>query len=410
MKKYTFLGGHFIFIAGFIVFIFYILNVVFMSYIIRNSYSERIISVLGAMSESYGEIGKEVVDNVMNNNKETYREGTLLLRKYGYNLSGDALLKNSLNREMIDVSIIMLAIVLFPIICLFVMYKNHMKFLSRLDGYLDDFNHPRNFSEETNPFTKNLMDKLYRLSLSSKHNIDLIQKEKDKIHEFMDDLSHQMKTPLTVAHLCLERFILENRESKTDKLEAGLKQLEKMTLLINSYLKIGMLKSGNTKIEAEEHNIFDFMEECVQDVRPLLDNNDMELVIRGDTKEHFQFDAFWLKEAVINLLKNSIEHSPFGSEITVEYQKGNHDVRIRITDQGNGIEEKNLPLLFERFLSSVRQKDGSNGLGLAIAKQAVVRHFGLIGIKNNAEAGVTFEIRLPILKGKEVYNNYYDVR
>jgi signal transduction histidine kinase len=251
------------------------------------------------------------------------------------------------------------------------------------------------------------MDKLCGLSQNSSHVVHLIQQEKDKIHEFMDDLSHQMKTPLTVAHLCIERYILEHpRTAGTDRLEEGLNQLEKMTLLINSYLKIGMLKSSNTKLQAEDHNIHEFLEECGEDVQPLLDNKDMELVISGDRKAIFLFDSFWLKEAMINLLKNSVEHCPEGSVITVNFIKGRHELTIRITDQGNGIEENNLQVLFERFLSSVRQKDGSNGLGLAIAKQAVIRHFGQIGVKNNAGDGVTFEIRLPYLNGKDAYNYY----
>ncbi len=410
MKKYNFLDGHYIFIIGFLMFAFYIMNVAFMSYTIKTNYSERIISALGAMSETYGDINKEVVDSVLNNKNETYQEGKQILRKYGYNLSGNTLIKNSLNQEITNIAIFNFIIILFLLTSLYIMFKNHMKFLGRIDGYLDDFGKPGNSNGESNPYTKNLMDKLYKLSLNSKHNISLIQKEKEKIHEFMDDLSHQMKTPLTVAHLCIERYIFENTKLKTDKLEEGLKQLEKMTLLINSYLKIGMLKSSNTKLEAENNNIFNFMDECGGDVQPLLDNNDMNLTINGDTEAYFQFDSFWLKEAIINLLKNSIEHSPAGSELRIDFYKSTHDLKIQITDQGNGIEEKNLPLLFERFLSSIRQKDGSNGLGLAIAKQAVIRHFGQIGIKNNKESGVTFEIRLPILKGKEVYNNYYDVR
>lgn len=410
MKKNNFLDGRYIFIIGLIVFVFYILNVVFMSLTIRSSYSERIIQALGAMTATYGHIDKEVVDSVMNNSSENYQGGKLVLKRYGYNLSGDTLIKNSMNREIAVISVIMFFIILFLMTGLYIMFRNHMKFLERLNGYLDDFGHLPESLEETNPHTRNLMDKLYRLSQNSKHTVSLVRKEKEKINDFMDDLSHQMKTPLTVAHLCIERYIFEHMQLKTDKLEEGLNQLEKMTLLINSYLKIGMLKSGNTKLEAKDHNVCEFLEECGMDVQPLLDNKDISLAINGNMEEVFLFDSFWLKEAIINLLKNSIEHSPSGTEITVNFIKGRHDLIIRVTDQGNGIEEKNLPFLFERFISSVRQKDGSNGLGLAIAKQAVIRHFGQIGIKNNLESGVTFEIRLPILKGKEVYNYYDNVR
>lgn len=407
MKKNQFLDGHYIGIVGVVIFVFYIANVLFMSYTIRSSYSERIIRALGAMTKTYGEISKEVVDSVMNSSDETYAEGKIVLKKYGYYLSGDTLIKNSMNREILDISVLLFISIAFLLTSLYFMFKNHLKFLERLDGYLDDFNNLTDSFHESNLHIRNILNKLHRLSLNAKHNISLLQKEKEKIHDFMEDLSHQMKTPLTVAHICIERYIFENPQLKTDKLEEGLKQLEKMTLLINSYLKIGMLKSCNTKIEARQHNVYAFLEECSEDVQPLLDNQNIEITITGDQKAVFAFDSFWLKEAVINLFKNSIEHSPDDTTITVEYIKGSHDLTIRITDQGTGIEEKNLPLLFERFLSSIRQKDGSNGLGLAIAKQAVTRHFGQIGIKNNQSAGVTFEIRLPAIKGKDVYNSYH---
>ena len=410
MKKNNFLDGRYISAIGLTVLVLYIINVVFMSLTIRSSYSERIIQALGAMSATYGDIDKEVVDNVINNSGETYQEGKRVLKKFGYSLSGDTLIQNAMNEEILHIAAAVLFILLFLMAGLYVLHRNHMRFLARLEGYLDNFSQLPETMDETNSYVRNLMDKLCGLSQNSSHVVHLIQQEKDKIHEFMDDLSHQMKTPLTVAHLCIERYIIEHARSGTDRLEEGLNQLEKMTLLINSYLKIGMLKSSNTKLQAEDHNVYEFLEECGEDVQPLFDNKNMELVICGDRKDIFLFDSFWLKEAIINLLKNSAEHCPEGSVITVNFMKGRHELTIRITDQGNGIEENNLPVLFERFLSSVRQKDGSNGLGLAIAKQAVIRHFGQIGVKNNEDKGVTFEIRLPILNGKDVYNYYSNVR
>ncbi len=410
MKKNNFLDGRYISAIGLTVLVLYIINVVFMSLTIRSSYSERIIQALGAMSATYGDIDKEVVDNVINNSGKTYQEGKRVLKKFGYSLSGDTLIQNAMNEEILHIAAAVLFILLFLMAGLYVLHRNHMRFLARLEGYLDNFSQLPETMDETNSYVRNLMDKLCGLSQNSSHVVHLIQQEKDKIHEFMDDLSHQMKTPLTVAHLCIERYIIEHARSGTDRLEEGLNQLEKMTLLINSYLKIGMLKSSNTKLQAEDHNVYEFLEECGEDVQPLFDNKDMELVICGDRKDIFLFDSFWLKEAIINLLKNSAEHCPESSVIMVNFMKERHELIMRITDQGNGIEENNLPVLFERFLSSVRQKDGSNGLGLAIAKQAVIRHFGQIGVKNNEDKGVTFEIRLPILNGKDVYNYYSNVR
>ncbi|QHQ60098.1 hypothetical protein Ana3638_04285 [Anaerocolumna sedimenticola] len=410
MKKNYFLDGQFVLGIGLLVFTFYIINVSYMSYTIKNSYTERIVSVLGAMSEAYGDMNKSVIDTVMNDDHKAYAAGTKLLKKYGYRLSGEILIKDSINEEITYLSIFELTIILFLLFCLTILFKNHMKFLKRLETYLDDFNNPASSFEESNNYTNRIMGKLHKIYLNSKHNILLVHQEKAKMHDFMEDLSHQLKTPLTVSRLCVERYIFENVKSNTERLETGLKQLEKMNILINSYLKIGMLKSCNTKLEVKDHNILAFIEECVEDIQPLLDSKNITIHVKGEKEARFRFDSFWMKEALVNLFKNGIEHSPEDSEIMVSYTSGSHDLRLFIKDNGNGIEEKNMPVLFERFVSSVRQKDGSNGLGLAIAKQAVIRHFGQIGVKNNKRNGVTFEIWLPILKGTEVYNIYSDVR
>ncbi|WMJ85658.1 sensor histidine kinase [Anaerocolumna sp. MB42-C2] len=410
MKKKYFLDEHFILTIGLLVFTFYIINVSYMSYTIKNSYSERIISVLGAMSEVYGDMNKSVIDTVVKDDHKAYADGIKLLKKYGYRFSGETLIKDSVNREITYLSVFELTIIIFLFLCLTILFNNHMKFLKRLEGYLDDFNNPGAFLAESNHHTIRIMDKLHKLYINSKHNILLVHQEKAKMHDFMEDLSHQMKTPLTVARLCLERYIYENTGLNTKRLEAGLKQMEKMTVLINSYLKIGMLKSCNTKLEIKDHNVYSFIEECIEDIQPLLDSKNIDITVAGEQEAKFGFDSFWMKEALVNLLKNSIEHSPEDSEITISFICGRHEFALFIKDKGSGIEEQNMPVLFERFVSSIRQKDGSNGLGLAIAKQAVVRHFGQIGVKNNQPCGVTFEIRLPILKGKAAYNNYSDVR
>jgi len=123
MKKNQFLDGHYIGIVGVVIFVFYIANVLFMSYTIRSSYSERIIRALGAMTKTYGEISKEVVDSVMNSSDETYAEGKIVLKKYGYYLSGDTLIKNSMNREILDISVLLFISIAFLLTSLYFMFK-----------------------------------------------------------------------------------------------------------------------------------------------------------------------------------------------------------------------------------------------------------------------------------------------
>jgi signal transduction histidine kinase len=409
MKKNNFLDMRFIIAVSCCVFVMYFFYVVFMSFTLRNSYSNAIISAVGSISDIYGDIDKQVIDNILNQNNESFRKGEMLLKQYGYGSSGYKIIGNSLNSLIVVIALFVLAVYVFILFCLYLLFKNHVEFIDRLENCLDDFNDLKIGKLESNQYTKNLINKLQKLSLNAKHNISLLQKEQQKVQDFMEDLSHQMKTPLTLAHLYIERYLMENKSQSLEKLSLGLKQLEKMTVLINSFLKIGMLKSNNTKLEINNNNIFEIMEEAIDDVQALLDTKNIEVTIVGSKKELFYFDVFWMREAIINLIKNSIEHSPSGTQVTITFTKNMHALLIEITDQGYGIEEKNIPFIFERFTSSIRQKDGNSGLGLSIAKQVAIRHFGEITVKNNKECGVTFAIVIPILKGEEVYN-YYGVR
>lgn len=414
MRKSVFLGKYYILLVSFISLFLYVINYVVLIITVKANYSRQLIAAIGAVYENHGFIEKKVIDNLMSGNLNTLDKGEFVLKKYGYFLSGQGLMEHLISREILIFGVVSLLLMLLILLSFQVMFQNHVTFLKKLDRYIKDLENPRKEEKRdwdygSNSYTRNIMDQLKEMSLSAKHNISLLQKEKEKMRDFMEDLSHQMKTPLTVAHLCIERYLIENAGRKNDKLEQGLKQMEKITLLINAYLKIGMLKSGNTKLEISNNRVSQFLEEAAEEVQPLLDSRNVELFLEGDEEVVFDFDAFWMKEAITNLLKNSIEHSEEDSSLWISFHRGRHELVIQVQDEGCGIEEGNLPTIFERFTSSIRQRDGSNGLGLSIAKQAVARHFGQIQVRNNKDRGVTFEIRLPILRGKEVYNECLDV-
>ena len=173
MSKDNYLGKQYIILISFVAFLLYVLNVNLMVYLIRKSYSYKLISVFGAMSETYGDIDKSIIDNILNEKTETFQKGMSMLKQNGYGQSGITIIENSINNEIIFISIFVLAILILLIFSLIVMFNNHLVFLNYFEESLDKFHKPSSYYANSNRYTKNVFEKLHRLSLNSRHNIQL---------------------------------------------------------------------------------------------------------------------------------------------------------------------------------------------------------------------------------------------
>lgn len=234
-----------------------------------------------------------------------------------------------------------------------------------------------------------LTDKTYENSL------------KQKREEFTSNVTHELKTPLTIISGFAELLKSGNVEEEKTKEFGGIiyKQSTNLQRLIDDLLKISKLEA-NESIIIEELSIDKLGDEVCGDLAIEIKNKNLNLVKDFD-RVKAKVNGEMIKEAMMNLLTNAIKYNRNGGEIKFRIAKEDGNVLVQISDNGIGIEEELLDRIFERFYvvdNSRSKKISSTGLGLSIVKHIVEAHGGRIEVTSEVGKGSTFTIILPLEK------------
>lgn len=222
-----------------------------------------------------------------------------------------------------------------------------------------------------------------------------LQKEKVFMADSLADISHQVKTPLTSIHLLLS-FL--NEETLTDKRRVELVQeitvlLNRIDWLIYALLKISQLDAGTVTMNHYTVDVKELVNKSYEQIAAALDIRDIRW--QCDVQENAVFcgDLSWSIEAVTNILKNCMEHTPAGGSICVTGQENALYTELIIKDTGKGIAKEDLPHIFERFYRGESSDSQSIGIGLALARRIIAGQNGTVKAENQKSGGAVFTIR-----------------
>ncbi len=235
-----------------------------------------------------------------------------------------------------------------------------------------------------------LKNDIYTLMHIEKEQRYVIGQEKEKQAEFLADISHQLKTPIT--SLMLMANLLEDAPS--GKQEQFLFQIKKelahMEWMVSTLLKIAKLDSGAVQFHPVENESEDLIQGALKPLEILMDIKDQNVEIRNQIM--LTCDKRWTIEALSNLLKNASECSKEHSTILVECGENPIYQWISITDAGEGIPKEQIPHLFRRFENS--QNENGYGIGLPLALAIISKQDGDIEvIPGGGGQGATFKIK-----------------
>lgn len=239
-----------------------------------------------------------------------------------------------------------------------------------------------------------LHDEISKMTRRLIEQAEALKKEKGNLADALADISHQLKTPLTSlnilnASLCNEKMTDEERYELIRK-QAML--LSRMEWLIATLLKISKLDAGTITLKPQEICLKDVVEKAIRplEIAAELKMQTITQVIPAELK--LTLDTDWTAEALGNVIKNCIEHSPEGSTIEIKAIERPLLTQVIIEDNGIGFQEKDIPHLFDRFYQGSGSAIGNAGLGLALAKTIIVNQGGVIQAKNRKSGGAEFEI------------------
>lgn len=226
-------------------------------------------------------------------------------------------------------------------------------------------------------------------------------REKQAMGRFLEDVAHQLKTPLASLLLKLEAGQMETKEPWIQECFAP---ADRMTFLIKSLLTVARLDAGTIVMSFEKASVEITIRSAADAISETMAGRGQKVTIKGPKALEIRHDPHWLMEALENLLKNASLHSPDGGEIEVEYdvsdQESGSFLFLRVMDRGEGIPSNELSKVFDRFFRGQgKRKSEGMGIGLHMAKAIITAHHGDVTAMSRPGGGAVFCVTIPILKG-----------
>ncbi len=238
-----------------------------------------------------------------------------------------------------------------------------------------------------------LQDEIYKTVTSLIQTKEIAVKEHKKLSDSLADISHQLKTP--VSSISLMTQLLGSEVNAIDAVQI-LQQMQNQTShleqLIETLLTLSRIDAGTLKLKKTKVDIFTLLQLSLEAVEPFLHQKNIQVTMLNHPELFFMGDLDWSVEALLNLIKNCVEHTPENGLINIEYSANPLYVQIEIRDNGPGFAKKDLPHLFERFYRGEHAANSGTGIGLALAKSIIELQNGVIHAKNYSE-GAGFILR-----------------
>ncbi len=229
-----------------------------------------------------------------------------------------------------------------------------------------------------------LSNMIYKLTIRLREQAERLEKEKNYLKNFIEDISHQIRTPMTSIQIILSRLskedISQNEKFELTKEISSL--LSRIEWLITAILEVAQLESDTITLKKENINVQELIKQVLDTLNIQLEVKDISVKLRIEENANYQGDFYWSTEAIQNILKNSIEHSNNGGIVEIIAKRNPIYTEISIMDNGKGIDEKDLPHLFERFYKGKNSTKQSIGIGLFLSKTIINKQNGYILAKN----------------------------
>lgn len=371
-----------------------LLNVM-LYYQVNKNYNNKIVNIISTIKEKYPEIkDDELFDTIKNNVK------TNTFNRYSFDLDGIVLIKEN---KTIFVSYFIILLFIYLIICLVYLTiiinndKRKEKEINEVIKIIEEINN-KNYSFKMKDINEEdlslLKNEIYKTTIMLNEISEISKKDKKELEESLEDISHQLKTPLTSILIMIDTLLDDedmDQNTREDFLRNMKREVMNINFLVKSILKLSRLDTNTVKFISKKESVKEIIKEAILNVSLLSDLKNVK--IETNLSDSFiTCDYKWQIEALTNILKNSIEHSYENNKVLIESSENNAYVKITIKDFGSGIAKEDINHIFERFYKGKDSDYDSIGIGLALSKSIIEKQNGKISVESSDD-GTTFTIK-----------------
>ena len=361
--------------------------------------SNVIAGIIGNIEKNYPNVSEKEIISILNSENEEIEDGKNTLIKYGINIENQNAIGQITNNKLLIINILSIIILVFAILVILYIYsRSESKKIKEIEKYIEAINNKNytlKISENSEDEFSNLSNELYKTTVMLKEQASNSQKSQKTLQTYIEDISHQLKTPLTSISIMLDN-IIDNPDMEIETRQKFLheinRQIEWFNWLVIALLKLSKIDSGTAVFTKKEINVEKIINHVIQNLAIPLDIKQQKIIVNGNSSK-FIGDYNWQLEALTNIVKNCIEHTPDHKNIYIKFEENNFYTKITIRDEGVGIAKEDIKHIFERFYKGKNSSENSIGIGLALSKSIIERDNGYIICSSKEGEGTTFEIK-----------------
>lgn len=377
-----------------------LLNLVMMAYtnqMLKDTYA----GIIGTVVQRYPLAEAQVVQDLRSPGADSTNLGTQVLEKYGLGDGSvtDTAVTTGLLVRLLPIELALIGLVCIGFFLLLVRYQRWVSTqvagLSTYLGHIDAGDYSLDVRDNGEGSFSLLKNDLYKVTVRLREQAELLQKDKTALSNLIADISHQIKTPLTslgvLADLLAEDPPDADRRAFVERLRA---QLGRIQWLVTALLKLARLDAGTAAFKSEPVDVRRLIERALEPLQIPLEIKKQRLEVHGNDGVSFIGDLNWSAEALTNVVKNCVEHTPEGGMIEIRYGANALYAEIIVSDNGGGIANRDMPNIFNRFYRGENAGENSVGIGLALAKAILIAQGGDISVRSQPGVGTSFDIRV----------------
>ena len=382
--------------------IFLILGNIFFFYQYHSytqNYNNKIASLVNLLDKEYPDIDRNELISILNSDDKVSED---IFSRYGIDIQNESIIieNDRLFSGFIIVYNILFIGLALSIILLYLKHeKDQNKEIKKIVKCIEEINKKNysiNIDENSEDELSILKNELYKITIMLKEDAENSKKDKLKLKDSLSDISHQLKTPLTSINIMLDN-ILDNPDMDSNTKEKFIQNIKReitnISSLVGEILKLSKFDASVIKFEEEQVSINDIVKSAISNVEMMAELKNINIEVTNQDNIKLVCDAKWQTEAITNILKNCIEHSKENSTIIIDINSNKIYKQIIIRDNGEGIDEKDLPHIFERFYKGKNSSKDSVGIGLALAKTIIEKDNGSIKVDSKKGKQTTFVIK-----------------
>lgn len=374
---------------------------IFSNYILFWEYRKNndiiVANILNEVSSKYPNINESDLITIINSTN--YSKDNL--SRYGIYLSNMpiASINNKINKILIVTNLSLIVIYILMIFWYLKIYKKREEDKIRLiTNYLKEINN-HNYNLDINNYYEDefsyLKDEIYKTAISLNEQTINLENDKNNLKKSLEDISHQLKTPLTSITLMTDKILSGNMDKKEqEELLTNIhRKVVNTNFLVYSLLKLSLLDTNTIEFKKEKINLRKLLDGIKDNLGVISDLKNVGLDIVCDSTISIMGDETWESEALTNIIKNSIEYSKEDGKVEIIVQDNELFTKITIKDYGLGMSDEDKKNIFKRFYKGSNSSSNSFGIGLSLAKQIIEKDNGNVSVTSTLGVGTVFTIR-----------------